>query len=223
VVATAAAVVAEPPVKTTDSGTEVPFPLEAAAALPIPVAAEPLPAEPTTVRRSDLPEPEIGLADLPAAPAARPTDLPGTGDWAEALEHVRANFGADECWAFLKQGGGQSLPLVCGTGKNWQAFQAHAALRSDERTVFGVCLSLCGNVVIHDTGEAPLAPYLPDWFHGAGQPPGAFVLVPLHDGVKANGLVLIGWHKAQRLNLSVEQTEFARQLLAQANARAQAA
>lgn len=197
--------------KATDSGT--------AAGAP-PAGPDAIPA---LVRRSELPEPEIGLADLPSALPARAPDLPPADDWTAALEHVRTTFAADECWAFLKQPGGQSLPLVCGTGANWQAFQAHAALRHDERTVFGVCLSLRGNVVIHDTGEAPLAPYLPEWFHGAGQAPGALVLVPLHDGVKANGLVLIGWHKAQRLNLSVDQTEFARQLLAQVNARARAA
>lgn len=216
---TPAAVGLETAVKQTDSGTEVPFPIEAAAALPATTAA----TEPAVLRRSDLPEPEIRLADLPTAIPARAGELPVADDWTAALEHVRANFSADECWAFLKQPGGQSLPLVCGTGENWQAFQAHAALRSDERTVFGVCLSLRGNVVIHDTGEARLVPYLPEWFHGAGHPPGAFVLVPLHDGVKANGLVLIGWQKAQQLNLSVDQTEFARQLLAQVNARARAA
>jgi len=212
--------VVEVPDKRTDSGTTVPFPL---AAVSPPAAAAEFGADRGILRRSDLPEPEIGLADLPAPAPARGGDLPVTDTWTVALEHVRANFVADECWAFLKQPGGQSLPLVCGTGENWQAFQAHAALRSDERTVFGVCLSLRGNVVIHDTGETRLAPYLPEWFHGGGRPPGAFVLVPLHDGVKANGLVLIGWQRAQRLNLSVDQTEFARQLLAQVNARARAA
>jgi hypothetical protein len=179
--------------------------------------------EPTTLRTGPLPQPEIGLAELPATTTVRSRELPAGDDWTEALEHVRANFAADECWAFLKQPGGQSLPLVYGTGQNWPAFQAHAALRGDERTVFGVCLSLRGNVVIHDTDEAALAPYLPEWFRRAGHPPGAFVLVPLHDGVKANGLVLIGWQKAQRLNLSGDQTEFARQLLARVNAGARAA
>ncbi len=204
--------------KPTDLGATLPFPTAGSSASPPDVAQEP-----TTLRTGPLPQPEIGLAELPATTTVRSRELPAGDDWTEALEHVRANFAADECWAFLKQPGGQSLPLVYGTGPNWPAFQAHAALRGDERTVFGVCLSLRGNVVIHYTGEAALAAYLPEWFRRAGQPPGAFVLVPLHDGVKANGLVLIGWQKAQRLNLSGDQTEFARQLLARVNAGARAA
>ena len=195
---------------------------------PVPAATTVAPDSPPTRSPSlPLPAPEVcwteATIDAPAEEPAKPEKSETKADWPAALEEVRTTFGADECWVFLSQPGGQSLPLVGGTGENWKLHQARASLRLDERTVFGVCLSLRSNVVIHDTGEASLASYLPEWFRGAEQIPGAFVLVPLHNGVKSSGLVLVGWQRAQRLQLSPEKTETVRQLLAAANASARIA
>ena len=212
----------------------VPVVQPASTAAPVPEVA-PAPAVTTAVPASTsarsssvpLPAPEVcwtePATDAPGGDSAKQEKAETKAEWPAALEEVRTTFGADECWVFLSQPGGLSLPLVGGTGENWKLHQARASLRVDERTVFGVCLSLRSNVVIHDTGEASLASYLPEWFRGAEQIPGAFVLVPLHNGVKSSGLVLVGWQSAQRLQLSPEKTENVRQLLAAANASSRVA
>ena len=131
---------------------------------------------------------------------------------------MRDSFGAQECWAFLPKAGGESLPLSFGIGDRWQQFKTRAALRRDERTVFGVCLTRRENVVIHDTNEASLSAYLPEWFRKGDNPPGAFLLMPLHDDKKSHGLVLIGWKKAHKISVAPAQIELARQLFANISA-----
>jgi hypothetical protein len=131
---------------------------------------------------------------------------------------VRDSFGAQECWTFSLQPGGASMPLTHGVGERWQRFQAIAAVRSDERTVFGVCLSRREAVVIHDLQDPKLKPYLPAWIREAADAPPSFVLVPLQEGARACGVVLIGWHQAQRITLNKAQLELARQILGNANA-----
>ena len=138
--------------------------------------------------------------------------------WSAPLKMVRDNFGAHECWVFLPQPGGESLPLAHGSGDRWHQFKTRAALRRDERTVFGVCLTRRENVVIHDTTEATLAAYLPEWFRQVGNAPGAFLLMPLHEDQKSHGLVLIGWKKPQRIAVAAAQIETARQLFASVSA-----
>ena len=137
-----------------------------------------------------------------------------TDPWSASLTFVRDSFGAQECWVFVAAPGGESLPIVQGVGRHWQDFRARAALRPDERTVFGVCLARRENVVIHDTTEATLRPYLPAWFRETKGAPGAFLLMPLHDGQRAHSLVLIGWHQPHRITVTAAQTDLARQLFA---------
>ena len=149
-------------------------------------------------------QPEVAPAVVPA-----PTD-----PWVAALKFVHDGFAAQECWLFLPKKGGESLPLVQGIGKHWQTFKKCAALRADERTVFGVCLTRRENVVIHDTTASTLTAYLPAWFRQTEGAPGAFLLMPLHENKVTHGLILIGWNKAQRINVSPAQTELARTMFA---------
>lgn len=156
----------------------------------------------TPFETAPLPEP---------APAAR-------DPWLAALTLVRDSFAAQECWSFTLQPGGGSLPLTHGVGERWQKFQALAAVRAEERTVFGVCLSRREVVVIHDLHEVKLKPYLPAWMREAEGAPPSFVLIPLHEAGRTGGVVLIGWHRAQRITLNKAQLELARQLLGNAAA-----
>jgi HD-like signal output (HDOD) protein len=184
------------------------------------VDSAPVPGEPP-------PPPEVPWTEQLASSVAFETQAPEAqrekDPWAETLALVRDNFGADECWAFLPQAGGLSLPIRHGTGENWRRLISTAALRADERTVFGICLTRRENVVIHNTAEPSLVPYLPEWFRRADPRPGSFLLMPLVAGPGACGLVLIGWKQAQRLDLSAARTELARQALAATYARREAA
>jgi HD-like signal output (HDOD) protein len=176
------------------------------------VAAPPLPV-PAAASWSDALIHSQAIETQPAT-----ATLPETNPWAAALKFVHDGFGAQECWLFLPKPGGESLPLTKGIGQHWLQFQTCAALRLDERTVFGVCLTRRENVVIHDTTAASLTPYLPAWFRQTTGAPGAFLLMPLHDHKLAHGLVLVGWSKPQRITVSAAQTELARQMFASVSA-----
>lgn len=192
-----------------------------AAAEPV-LAEQPVPAEPVSVAApAGAPSWEETLAQSSAfetQPAA--DEVPGIPNdpWSAALKFVHDAFGAQECWLFLPKRGGESLPLTLGIGPHWLQFKTCAALRLDERTVFGVCLTRRENVVIHDTTAANLTAYLPTWFRQTSGAPGAFLLMPLHDGKVTHGLVLIGWSKPQRIAISASQTELARQMFASVSA-----
>ncbi len=160
----------------------------------------------------------ISVPPFETAPLSEPVAPAGRDPWLTALTLVRDSFAAQECWAFAVQAGGVSLPLTHGVGERWQRFQAIAAVRSDERTVFGVCLSRREAVVIHDLHDPKLKPYLPAWMRESGDAPPSFVLVPLREGDRATGVVLIGWRRAQRIALNKAQLELARQILGNASA-----
>lgn len=204
--------------------------VNAVTAAPTPLETPVAPASEGTPPSADAPvipvETLLSALASPGAmakPAPKPTTPEPPADmlsdvrpdpWIPALQFVHHSFGAQECWLFLPKSGGESLPLTQGIGEQWLKFKTCAALRLDERTVFGVCLTRRENVVIHDTTAASLTPYLPEWFRRTDGAPGAFLLMPLHEKKVTHGLVLIGWSKAHRISVSAAQTELARQMFA---------
>jgi len=146
------------------------------------------------------------------------TPAPEVDHWSATLTFVRDSFGAQESWLFVAPPGGESFSITHGVGESWQEFRACAAVRADERTVFGICLARRENVVIHDTAEPTIATYMPTWFRQTKGAPGAFILMPLQTDGHIQGLVLIGWTLPHRLTITAAQTDLARQLFASANA-----
>jgi HD-like signal output (HDOD) protein len=160
------------------------------------------------------------LAQTKAFETQAVTPPPEVDCWSATLTFVRDSYSAQDSWLFVAPPGGASYVIKHGIGDSWQDFRARAAVRADERTVFGICLARLENVVIHDTSEPTLAPYLPAWFKQNKAAPGAFVLMPLQTNGRIQGLVLIGWTLPHRITVTAAQTEIARQLFATANANA---
>lgn len=216
------AVNSEPSVELPEQAAAIKTDADAPTAEPL-ASVAPFPAEAVSPESGEPAKP-ASAPPFDTASLAEPADPAARDPWLAALTLVRDSFVAQECWTFAVQPGGVSLPLTHGVGERWQRFQAIAAVRSDERTVFGVCLSRREAVVIHDLQDPKLKPYLPGWMRESGDAPPSFVLVPLAEGDRASGVVLIGWHKAQRITLNKAQLELARQILGNANAlRASAA
>lgn len=199
-----------PPSATTpaeeSAGAETPA---AAPAEPGPAATEP-PAAPA-------PAPEEAWTDTLARSAAFATQstppVTPLDPWLAMLTLVRDRFEAHEAWLFQPRPGGDSLAITHGVGDSWKKFQPAAALRRDERTVFGICLARHETVVIHNIADPALRPYLPDWLRRAGDiAPRSFLLVPATGEGGAPGLALIGWREARQLAFSPTQAEIVRQL-----------
>lgn len=221
---------ASTPPESPAAASEPPAPEAPAAAAPEPPASETAAAAPeaaTIPSTAPFPPPappDPEQAQPPSAPPFETTPLPepapaaARDPWLSALALVRDSFMAQEAWTFSLKPGGVSMPLTHGVGERWQKFQAIAAVRSDERTVFGVCLSRREAVVIHELQDPKLKPYLPAWMRETEGAPPSFVLIPLIETDKVSGVVLIGWHVGQRIMLNKAQLELARQILGTANA-----
>jgi HD-like signal output (HDOD) protein len=169
-----------------------PFP---AVATVIPSIATPNPPTGPTPPREALPD-AITLVPEPVRVAA-----PGE-PWLEVLRPVRDGFGSDDCVVFLRSSGSGPFILAEGIGTFAAHHQDIASVHPDEKTVFSIALSRRETVVIHDSRTPSLAPYLPPWFQGDLHTPAAFLLVPLTGDNQVNGLVLVGWSKARRIELN---------------------
>ncbi len=189
-------------------------------ALPVSTSVARTPTGPTrAVVATPVPEKWVEeLTHTPAFETQAAAPVPVIDHWSATLTFVRDSFGAQECWLFIPAPGGESYSILQGVGAAWQDFRANAAVRADERTVFGICLARRENVVIHSTIEPTLTPYLPPWYRQIKGAPGAFILMPLHTESRTHGLVLVGWNLPQRLTITPAQTDLARQLFAAAMA-----
>ncbi len=175
----------------------------AAAATPEPPPAEAPPGEPWEAALE-----RAGAFAASAAPAQASSPLSNT------LALARDAAQADTCWLIERLPGGASLTLTAGTGPEWKSLKGNAAVRADERSVFGVCLARQEVVVLHDTREPSIQPYLPAWWRTAAVTPRAVALVPLRLDAKTTAIALLGWGSPRRVNLAAPQLALVRQILA---------
>ena len=182
------------------------------------VAAAPEPAVPAPPAESwDTALARSGAFAAQPAPAAASSSIAAT------LALARDAAQADSCWLIERLPGGASLTLTAGTGTDWKALQGSAAVRADERSVFGVCLMRREVVVLHDTREASIQPYLPEWWRQAETKPQALALVPLRLEAADTAIALIGWKVPRRVNLAAPQLNLLHQILAGVTAHTAAA
>lgn len=121
---------------------------------------------------------------------------------------------AEECLLFHSAAGTPVLTLHAGLGQAWSRFQPRAAIRFEERTVFGVCLSRHEVVLVHDTSDVTLQAYLPAWWREVAGGPKAFALIPLGTD-SAHAMVLVGWRKPRQVRLTQGQVALINQIFAQ--------
>jgi hypothetical protein len=129
-----------------------------------------------------------------------------------ALEQVRKGFGAPEAVLLSVESDRRNYVATLGHGKVIRSIRGDRAVRRDERTVLGICLSRRDNVVIHNTTDARIAPYLPAWCagkHGLG----AFVAMPLHDHKLCFALIIVGWLEPRKIVITPEHNKLLHSLL----------
>ncbi len=130
-----------------------------------------------------------------------------------ALDHVQKGFGAPEAVLFSLESDRRNYVATLGQGRLIRHIRGDRAVRRDERTVLGICLSRRDNVVIHDTTDPRIAPYLPAWCagkHGLG----SFVAIPLHDHDQCFALIIIGWPEPHKIVITPEHNQLLHSLLA---------
>ncbi|MES1168993.1 MAG: hypothetical protein ABUL61_07455, partial [Oleiharenicola lentus] len=124
-------------------------------------------------------------------------------------------LGAQDCLLFCADPGSKSFPLAGGLGNIYRELKSTPALAisAGERTVLGVCLARNENIMIHHAREEKIQPYLPAWLK-AQTGLGAFVLLPLSDGTRVGGVMLVGWAETKQIVLAPECVRTVRTMLA---------
>jgi hypothetical protein len=131
------------------------------------------------------------------------------------LETVRTGMDARDCLLFSAEPGSKRFPLVHGLGEIYGDLKRGEvpAIASGERTVLGVCLARNENIIIHHAREEKIQAYLPGWVKTPAAL-GAFVLLPLSDGARVGGVVLVGWADTRQIALAPECVRTVRTMLA---------
>jgi len=173
-------------------------------------------SDPTPTAAAAPPEPAPAPWDAPLADAhafeVHALTPPPTDPLLHALAHLRTELAASECWFFRAGPGETELNFAHGLGHACTEQPAAARLTATERSVFGVCLQRREIVLIHDTADTALLPYLPAWFRKTTGAPAAFSLIPLRTPDDRSALLLIGWGTPRRIVLAPAQISLARQL-----------
>lgn len=182
-----------------------------------PRAASPAPTPPPLPEPVTTPEPAPTAWDDPLASSAAFESLametPPEDPLLQALALVRIELGAQECWYFRGTKGWPGLGFVNGLGHAFTKLPAGGRLQPEERSVFGICLQRQEVVLIHDTSDATIVPYLPLWFRQTAGAPLSFCLIPLRSAGSPEAVLLVGWGTPRRIALTPAQISSARRLL----------
>jgi HD-like signal output (HDOD) protein len=194
---------------------EMPRPAVDLSATPAPKPGDSGPARAglTPDRPKDSPPPsrEMGLLqDLSSEITALIANNAETDEVCGVLmDSMQSVFAATESCLFFGDAAG--LKIVHGAGRAWRKLKQEALVTSDERSVFGVCLSRNTIVLIHDVTTAL---HIPTWLKATNLF-GAFAALPMK-GPNKQGIILVGWTHGTKIQQSAEQSDLIKRILAEA-------
>jgi hypothetical protein len=129
-----------------------------------------------------------------------------------ALDFVRQGFGAPEALVLRMDADQRSYIATNGVGPVFKRIRGDRAVRKDERTVFGIAMSRRENVVIHNTSDPKILPYLPAWCSAVGGW-GAFVAIPICEQNSCFSLMIVAWPQPCQIVISPDNAKLLRSLL----------
>ena len=160
----------------------------ASAAAPEPASSSVVPPAPLAPTGPDgvaiLTECLIQLTELTTAAVI---DLPAM-DLA-ALSAIRRALDLRDCVLFLRESSGPTYSAQSGHGALLDLVRGRPVISTERRDVFSISLTRREDVLIRDTADPKIRPFLPDWLFGAGTITG-FILLPLVNNTGAIALVV---------------------------------
>lgn len=128
------------------------------------------------------------------------------------MDRLCLGLDSSDCLVFTGAPGQNARKLVGGRGSFFQALPPDIRVSSEERTVFGICLSRAENVLIQQARVAGIQAYLPPWLATAS-PFEAFLLLPLAAPSRMQGVIFVGWRHSGQAQLDSGHVRLLRQLL----------
>ncbi len=155
-----------------------------AAATPPSTGAPPPPAATEPDGAAILTECLIHLTELTAA---TDIDLPALD--MVALSATRRAFALQDCVLFQREPDGRAYSAQLGLGALLEIVRGRPVVSTERRDVFSICLSRREDVLIRDTSDPKIRPFLPEWLLSAGNIT-AFILLPLTNATGAVALIV---------------------------------
>ena len=203
----AAPAAAPPSPETTDTPAAA-----APVAVPAPGSAAPTPGATTTVAPAPIPAPPapppapapVAVAVAPPGPdsiavltecliqlteltSAATLDLQAMD--ATALAALRQALHLRDCVLFQRDPGAHTYTASSGLGALFELVRGRPLISADRRDVFSISLNRREDVLIRDTSDPKIRPFLPEWLLAAGSISG-FILLPLCNNTGAIALIV---------------------------------
>lgn len=171
-----------PGVSPTSGSTSAPD--QATISTPATAGGPPPPTVPEPDGAAILTECLIHLTELTVA---TDIDLPAMD--MVALSATRRAFALQDCVLFLREPDGRSYSAQLGLGALLEIVRGRPVISTERRDVFSICLSRREDVLIRDTSDPKIRPFLPEWLLSAGNIT-AFILLPLTNATGAVALIV---------------------------------
>lgn len=155
----------------------------ASAPAPAPApAADASPPPPDGI--SVLTECLIQLSEFTSAAAI---DVPGMDH--AALSAIRRALDLQDCVLFQRDPGSPTYTAQTGLGALLDLVRGRPVISAERRDVFSICLNRREDVLIRDTSDPKIRPFLPEWLLAAGAING-FILLPLSNNTGVIALIV---------------------------------
>lgn len=106
-----------------------------------------------------------------------------------ALTSIRSALGLQDSVLFQRDPGGRTYTAELGLGALLDLVRGRPVIDIGRRDVFSICLNRREDVLIRDTTDPKIRPFLPEWLLAAGSIKG-FILLPLQNESGAIGLIV---------------------------------
>lgn len=106
-----------------------------------------------------------------------------------ALSAVRRALDLQDCVLFQRDPGAQTYTAQTGLGALLDLVRGRPVISSERRDVFSICLNRREDVLIRDTSDPKIRPFLPEWLLAAGSISG-FILLPLSNSTGVIALIV---------------------------------
>lgn len=123
-----------------------------------------------------------------------------------ALTSIRGALGLQDSVLFQRDPGGRTYTAELGLGALVDLVRGRPVIDIGRRDVFSICLNRREDVLIRDTADPKIRPFLPEWLLAAGSIKG-FILLPLQNESGAIALIVGTRTDAERLQLGTRELQ----------------